>query len=864
MDQTVASLDGTAFDTEIDEHAGFGAVETERGRLPLVAMDVRTRVSDLTAQTTVRQTFQNSLDDPLEATYVFPLPDRAAVTRFQMRVADRTIDGQLKERGEAREEYTQAIEKGHRAAIAEEDRSGVFSLRVGNIPPGEETTVELTLIGPLPVSDGEATFRFPLVVAPRYTPGIPLDGASVGDGVAPDTDQVPDASRVTPPVLLPGFPNPVRLSLEVELEPAGIAAGAEDWTTRVRSSLHSTIAEGGPPWVIRLHPGERLNRDFVLRFPVTDRLVTTSLKASPARDDDPGVFALTLLPPTVDVAKKPAPREVVFVLDRSGSMSGWKMVAARRTLGRMIDTLLDQDRFAVLAFDNTIERPPEQKSGFVAGSNRQRWKTLEWLTNIQSRGGTEMGPALTAAMRLFSKPANDTSSSPAPKEPASEPRLSENGFERILVVITDGQVTGEDAVLRGLAREAGAEPPRIFTVGIDRAVNAGFLRRLAGFGGGNCELVESEDRLDEAMDRIHRLIGKPVLTEVRIEPVNSDWIGDSVAPSRVPDLYVDRPITVFGRHLSSDASIGFRIRATDASNKAWQHEIVGQPAPADMLKSMWGRARVRKLEDDYAAGRARNAKELMKEVISVSLETHVLSRFTAYVAVDGHEIVNKGGEQQRIVQPVESPAGWGMRFAKKRPQAFAGGSILSSMVANVASISHAFCAKPTIAPLDNGDTANSILSELTDTAIDFCETSTEPIGGATDADSAPIVRLVQLMITEAVQLRATEIHIEPLVDRIRLQYLVEGKLVERDNPPLRLLDAIIARIKNLAKIALSGTEHPLSGQIRLSIGQNEVEIEVAISRSTHGETVVMRLKPTDTTSSKATQSTPRDRKRFWT
>src|SRR6185436_9876162 len=116
-----------------------------------VALDVRTRISDVTAEMTLRQTFRNALDEPLEATYIFPLPDRAAVTRFQMHVAGRTIDGDLKERGQAREEYDRAIEQGHRAAIAEEDRSGVFTLRVGNIPPDEEVMVELTLVGPLPV-----------------------------------------------------------------------------------------------------------------------------------------------------------------------------------------------------------------------------------------------------------------------------------------------------------------------------------------------------------------------------------------------------------------------------------------------------------------------------------------------------------------------------------------------------------------------------------------------------------------------------------------------------------------------------------------------------------------------------------------
>ncbi len=179
-----------------DADAGFGALETARGPLPLKALDVQAAIDGLVARTDVAQTFVNTHAEALEATYIFPLPDRAAVTRFRLEVAGRVIEGVLKERGAARREYDQAIQAGHRAAITEEERPGVFTMRVGNLPPGEAATVRLSLTGPLPYADGEATFRFPLVVAPRYIPGTPLPGPSVGAGVAPDTDAVPDASRI--------------------------------------------------------------------------------------------------------------------------------------------------------------------------------------------------------------------------------------------------------------------------------------------------------------------------------------------------------------------------------------------------------------------------------------------------------------------------------------------------------------------------------------------------------------------------------------------------------------------------------------------------------------------------------------------
>jgi Ca-activated chloride channel family protein len=625
--------------TTSEEDAGFGALETERGCLPLVALDVRARLAGLTSHVTVQQTFRNSLQEPIEATYIFPLPDRAAVTSFCLRVGDRLVEGTLKERRQARADYQDALQRGHRAGIAEEERSGTFSLRVGNIPPREEVAVELTLVGPLPVSNGEATYRFPLVVAPRYVPGVPLDGPSVGAGWGPDTDQVPDASRVTPPVLLPGFPNPVRLSLEVELDPAGLDASGEGWSESVRSSLHSTITDAGPPWTVRLKPDERLNRDFILRFRVATSGVASALQVSPGAKDRPGTFGLTLLPPAPNRTSRPRPRDVVFVLDRSGSMAGWKMVAARRAVGRMIDSLMDHDRFTILAFDNVVEYPAHANGKLVHATDRWRWRTLEWLGKIDARGGTEMGRALIEALKSFT---------------------ADDSRETILVLVTDGQVAGEDVTLRAFRDSTGDVTPSVFTLGIDRAVNAGFLRRMADLGGGACELAESEEQLDTAMERIHRLIAAPALTQVRLEPVEFALASDSLAPSRLPDLYADRPFTVFGRYHGDRHSIRIRVHGVDSEGNAWQSEVVGRPAPKDVLSSLWGRAKVRELEDRYAAGDNLDPEALAKQIVNVSLECGVLSRFTAYVAVDTAEVVNAGGEQREILQPVEAPDGWDM------------------------------------------------------------------------------------------------------------------------------------------------------------------------------------------------------------
>jgi len=247
--------------------AGLGTLTTSKGNLPLEALDIRAVIAGTTASVELAQGFRNPYDIPLEATYIFPLPDRAAVTAMRMEAAGHVVEAMLKERGQARADYEAAVAEGRRAAIAEEDRPDVFTMRAGNIVAAEQVTVRLRLAQPLPYEDGEITFRFPLVVAPRYIPGRPLGDTPAGGGTAADTCAVPDASRISPPVLLPGFPNPVRLSLTAEIDPAGLTPAD------IRCSLHATVREAatGGRTIVMLRPDERLDRDFILRLAVAGR-----------------------------------------------------------------------------------------------------------------------------------------------------------------------------------------------------------------------------------------------------------------------------------------------------------------------------------------------------------------------------------------------------------------------------------------------------------------------------------------------------------------------------------------------------------------------------------------------------------------
>ncbi|MEO7094267.1 MAG: VWA domain-containing protein, partial [Polyangiales bacterium] len=463
-----------------------------------------------------------------------------------------------------------------------------------------------------------------LVVAPRYMPGAALSGDQAGLGTARDTDLVPDASRISPPVLLPGCPNPVRLGIRIALEGGALR--------EVASSLHAITSSLRDAQVLEIQPGERLDRDFILRWRIDGAELRSRLVCVDDPDGKAGTFALTLVPPsTTTVAAKP--RDVVIVVDRSGSMGGWKMVAARRAAARMIDTLTSRDRFCAIPFDNVIELIPSPS--LIEASDRNRFKAVEALAKVDARGGTELAEPLRRAAAMLAGGTDDR--------------------ERVIVLVTDGQVGNEDQILRELAPSL--RNVRMFTLGIDQAVNAAFLKRLAAAGGGLCELVESEDRLDVVMAKVHRRIGTPIATDLAVRGLGLAIQHASIAPRKLPDVYAGAPVTVLGRyHGAAPATARIEITGTSLGEAMCTPiDREGDSTGATWLAATWARAAIRDLEDQYATG---TRGDLEHEIVALSKRHSVLSRFTAFLAIDRSQVVNPGGRLVQAVQPVDAPAGW--------------------------------------------------------------------------------------------------------------------------------------------------------------------------------------------------------------
>ncbi len=589
--------------------------------MPLAHTSVDAQIAGYVARVTVTQTFVNPFKEALEAVYVFPLPHQAAVDTMTMKIGDRVIKSVIKKRDEARKIYEQAKQAGKTTSLLEQERPNIFTQSIANIMPGDSIEIQISYVGVLKYEEGEYEFVFPMVVGPRYIPGGRIIGKQ-GGGWAPDTDIVPDASRITPPVIKPNERSGHDIDITVRLDD-GIKFD------KLRSPSHwiDTERDGKRRAVVKLDPRDTIpNKDFILRYNVLGKAPTFGAVTYGTGTD--GYFLLMLAPKANYSKAEILPREILFVVDSSGSQQGDPLAKSKELVRRALKGLRPDDTFQVFDFNDIVT---SMAAGPVPATAKNINLARKFIHQIRATGGTRMLPVIQTALNW-------------PEDPK---RL------RIVVMTTDGYIGNETQLLQEINENLG--DARLFMFGVGSSTNRYLIDRMAEEGKGFAQFVRQDEATAQVVETFHRRLETPVLRDVEI-----DWNGlkvEGVYPERIPDLYAGQPLAIFGR-FTQPGKATVRIVGKQGNGKAvFEHRVTfpKKKTGSDQLAALWARMSIEKLMQKLEVRRG-DAQALEDEVTTLGLKHKLMTRFTSFVAVE-EKVRNVDGQLKTVQVPVEMPEG---------------------------------------------------------------------------------------------------------------------------------------------------------------------------------------------------------------
>lgn len=572
-----------------------GALTSPLGPCPLAHTAVKAEISGPLSRVTLTQEFRNPFQEKIEAVYTFPLPHDAAVDDMTMLVGDRVVRGAIKRREEARAIYDSARKSGRLAGLLDQERPNIFTQAVANITPGAAVKVTISYVETMPYEDGAYRFVFPMVVGPRYVPA----------GT--------DGSRISPPVAPPGTRAGHDISLEISLD-AGVPIDSIDSPTHEVTVARRDARRA----VVRLKDRAAIpNKDFELRYQVAGRRVEDAVLTH--HGEHGGFFTLLLQPPERVQVSEITPKELVFVLDTSGSMTGFPIEKAKETMRLAIDGMHPRDTFNLITFSGDTHilfpAPVPATAGNVA-------RTQAFLASRRGSGGTEMMKAVRAALE-----------GTAP------------GHVRVVCFMTDGYVGNDTEIVAEVKRHPQA---RVFAFGIGNSVNRYLLDNMARHGRGEVEYVALNQDGSAAARRFHERVQSPLLTDISI-----DWGGLPVAdiiPERIPDLFAAKPLVVSGRYTAPGSGV-VRLRGRTAAGEFSREIRMDLPAAEprhNVLATLWARRRVGELMT--------SRDSTSEEIVRLGLDYRLMTPYTSFVAVEETTVI-EGGQPRRIEVPVEIPDG---------------------------------------------------------------------------------------------------------------------------------------------------------------------------------------------------------------
>jgi Ca-activated chloride channel family protein len=594
---------------------------------PLVGANVRIEITGPIARARVEQTFTNPSDDWIEALYVFPLPDDAAVDTLKLTVGDRVIEGEVKRREEARAIYEAAREEGRKAGLLEQQRDNIFTQAVANIGPGESVTIAIEYQQAVKQDAGTFSLRSPLVVAPRYSPQPILQQVDLNSNGWGNADPVLDREAIEAPVLDPGKDgrsNPVRIEVR-------LAAGFE--IAEAASTYHDmeTVEEDASTRILKLKEGAvPADRDFELTWKARGAAPTAALFRETVNGED---YLLAFLTPPWQAAGNDVrqQREAIFVIDNSGSMAGESMDQAKAALETALSRLSPADRFNVVRFDDTftVLFPAP-----VPADRENVQRAIAYVRSLEANGGTEMLPALDAALSLRADPA----------------------WLRQVVFITDGAIGNERQLFDRIARaRASASPPRVFAVGIGSAPNSFFMNRAAEIGGGAALHIGSTQEVAGRMGAFLEKLENPVVTGLTARVRGFEM--SEASPDPLPDLYLGEPVVLAAKVSRRDSEAGVLEISGEFAGRPWTARMdLARAAQGSGIGKLWARRKIASLEASLSFGA--DIQRVDEEIARTALDHHLVSRLTSLVAVDDF-VARPGGEaiDSRKV-PLNLPHGW--------------------------------------------------------------------------------------------------------------------------------------------------------------------------------------------------------------
>ncbi|MBW2408373.1 MAG: VWA domain-containing protein, partial [Deltaproteobacteria bacterium] len=467
---------------------------------PLKQTDVNVNIIGVIAEVRIVQKYSNDGTRPIHARYIFPASTRAAVHGMTMTVGRQVIKAQIKERQQARAEFSQAKKKGQNASLLNQDRPNVFSMNVANVMPGAEIEIELHYTELLIPTDGVYEFVYPTVVGPRYADQL--------EHAAVEHDQ-----WVNNPYLRQGEMPPTQFNIDVTLS-TGIAL------QEIVCTSHETeiFWESESLAVVGLRESDNFggDRDYILQFRLAGKEIQSGLMLYEGRAEN--FFLLMVQPPERVQPVDIPPRDYIFVVDISGSMVGFPLNTAKKLLRNLIGNLRPTDTFNVILFagGSKVMDPVS-----LTANPRNIRRAIQLIDKQQGGGGTEL---LEAMQQGFALPRDET-------------------YSRTMVIVTDGYVAAEREVFAEIQNNL--DTTNVFAFGIGSGVNRYLIEGIAKAGLGEPFIVTKSGEASATARKFRHYIQSPVLTNIS---VNYDGFETSdIEPAAIPDLFAERPVVVFGK-----------------------------------------------------------------------------------------------------------------------------------------------------------------------------------------------------------------------------------------------------------------------------------------------------------------------------